>query len=133
MREEITFRVIEQRLRIVIEEMHLQESLGSWYQSVRDKLISDFEIEDVCKACRQRLYLEFVVPEAIKRLHRDPLAGEKFDGELFVALRSVAKEYWVQNVREANDVRALLLSMPDVECADLQDDIRALSDSLPSV
>jgi hypothetical protein len=123
---DLTFRAIEQDLGIADEQIRAEGSLGRWYQSVRDKRIHDFSIEDLCKACRQELYVQFVVPVAVQRLRQDPLCGEKYDGELVAALRSVPRQYWLANTGQAQDVSTILEAIGDTEDGELNEDIRRL-------
>ena len=69
-------------------------ALEVWYIEVRDIKIAEMDVETLARACRQKLYLEEVVPFCLKRLQNDPLAGEMYDGELIHALKRVPGEYW---------------------------------------
>lgn len=111
----ITFREIEKRLNIPDASESQKESLEVWYESVRDTPIAELTIEDICKACRQVIFPDDVVPEAITRFKADPAAGEKYDGELLVALQSVPREYWRRNVGLAASLRDFLneFQLPD--------------------
>ncbi len=94
MSETMTFRNLENQLGISTSNAEPNSPLQSWYDSIRDKPIHAFSDEDLCKACRQELFLEFVVPITIDRLSANPLAGEMYDGELLAALASVTSEFW---------------------------------------
>ncbi len=125
MTRNITFREIERTLGIADEQRQPQESLEIWYASVRDRPIVDFNVEDLSRACRQVLYPNYVVPEAIKRLQGDPLAGEKYDGELLAALGGVPSDYWVKHVEQASALRGIIGSI-DTTDAELTADIARL-------
>jgi hypothetical protein len=81
-------------------------ALEIWYVEVRDTKLADLKIRDLCRACRQRLYIEIVVPVALKQLAGDLLAGELYDGELINALRNIPA-YW----REHPTERLLFLAL----------------------
>lgn len=126
MMEEITFRQIERQLSVKVSNEQPDSALGAWYQAVRDKGISDFEIGDVCRACRQKLYLDHLVPVAIQWLQEDPLAGEIYDGELLVALKSVPTEFWTGRQRETHDLIAIVQAAGKIADDDVKSDIREL-------
>jgi len=130
MTTDLTFRAIEEQEGIVVEERHLQESLGHWYSSVRDKPIGDFDVEDLCKCCRQELYSDYIVPVAIERLRDDPLAGEKYDGELLVALKRIPSDYWDKNQQQADELSEIAKGASENEDVDLRKDIQELLDQI---
>ncbi len=68
--------------------------LPAWYRAVREIPLEELGIEDICKACRQQIHLEHIIPMALRMLQSNPLAGEMYDGELLVSLKSVPAEYW---------------------------------------
>ena len=70
--------------------------LDEWYQTVRDVPLCELSIGDVARACRQSLYLEYLIPVAITHLEKDPCAGDQYDGELLVSLRSAPCEFWAR-------------------------------------
>jgi len=125
-----TFRAIEKQLGVGQEDRSPTESLEIWYESVRDRRISDFDIEDVCRACRQELYAEYVVPVAIERLQANPLAGEKYDGELLVALNSIPRDFWAEHFDLARTAARIVSTVDTESHADLRDDIRQLLERL---
>lgn len=112
MRSGLTFRQIEkQEQGTHVAGVEPSSSLDVWYGSVRDKTICDFSEEDLCISCRQGLYPTYVVPEAIERLEHNPLAGEKYDGELIVALKFIPVTYWDTNNLQAKKLKRILLSI----------------------
>ena len=117
-RKKITFRDIERQLGIADEPRVPRESLEVWYESVRVTPIVDFGVEDV--------YPEYVVPEAIRRLQNDPRAGEKYDGELLVALGSIPCNYWAKNGEQSRILRGILNTLTGTD-ADLAADVARLS------
>ena len=131
MNRPLTFRTIEKQLGVAQVDSCPTESLEIWYESVRDKPISDFDIEDVCRACRQEIYPEHVVPVAIQRLQEDALAGEKYDGELLVALNSIRREFWAAHLDLARSAASLLSTVDTDAHSDLGEDVRQLLERLP--
>jgi len=90
---EITFRMLDGG----ITGGEPQWPLEIWYARVRDIPISEFSIFDLARSCRQKLYLEHIVPVALSRLAEDPCAGELYDGELALAFQSIPGSYWDQH------------------------------------
>jgi len=68
--------------------------LTEWYNVVRNKRISELSDSDVSKFIRQNLFLKYVVPEALKRLIKDPTLGELYCGEMLTALYNVDEAFW---------------------------------------
>jgi hypothetical protein len=56
--------------------------------------LNDFSVFDLARACRQKLYLEFVVPYALIALEQNVAAGELYDGELAAAIASIPASFW---------------------------------------
>jgi len=75
--------------------------LPAWYRAVRETPLEELGVEDICKACRQQIHLEHVVPLTLRLLQSEPLAGEMYDGELLASLKSVPSDYWPTHVAEA--------------------------------
>jgi hypothetical protein len=73
-----TVRQIEQSLKIPNTLPEPSSALEKWYASVRDKRVVDFEIRDLCIACRQNLYPEYVVPVVLCKLSGEPFLREEF-------------------------------------------------------
>lgn len=74
--------------------------LAAWYRSIREVPLDQLGLEDIAKATRQQVHIEHVVPLALRLLQADPLAGEMYDGELLVSLKSVPSHYWSKNQTE---------------------------------
>ncbi|GAA5185476.1 hypothetical protein GCM10025771_41400 [Niveibacterium umoris] len=69
-------------------------SLGAWYRDVRTCEITDLSEWDLCRAVRQRLFLNHVLPVALALTVRDVNAGGAYDGELVHDLASLdAQEF----------------------------------------
>ena len=102
MTNSITFRQLES---LGSEYEVGASALDEWYKGVRDTPISELDDGDLSRACRQMLYLSHVVPAAVKRLLSEPLAGDMYDGELLVAMKSIPIDYW-QTDRASAEVLA---------------------------
>lgn len=72
-------------------------SLSKWYHNIRDKRLSSLADGDISRLVRQQLYLEYVIPEAIERLKKNPLSGEQYTGELLTALYKLDESIWSSN------------------------------------
>lgn len=83
-------------------------ALGDWYLGIREKEIEDLEDNDLCRACRQGLFPDAVVPVALRRLEDDPLAGDIYDGELLGSLVGIPQAYWGRSSESRRRVRRLL-------------------------
>jgi hypothetical protein len=107
--------------------------LEKWYRSVRDKPIGEFSYNDLCKACRQQLYPEAVVPIAIETLRKDPLAGELYDGELLIAMKSVDRQYWLVHLSQAAEIatiaKSIMRQVDDESRTELEELIALLKNS----
>lgn len=89
-----------------------------WYERVSDTPIEDLAVGDLCRAVRQQLHLEHVLPVALRHLAVDPLAGEKYDGELAFAVTALSAQFWAEHVALAVQIAAALeraLPSPDRE------------------
>ena len=87
-----------------------QEScaLDEWYMSVRDIPIKELAVGDVCRALRQDLFVRYVLPVSVVLLSDDILAGDRYDGELIVALAGLNEAYWCESAGVAIQIRELL-------------------------
>ena len=86
----VTFRDLDGDVQLPAPTSMLEE----WYIKVRDAAVTDLDIEDLARACRQNLYSTTVIPLCLLKLEEDPLAGEMYDGELMHAMKGVAPDYW---------------------------------------
>ncbi len=99
--------------------------LPEWYRSVREFPLEELDVEDICKACRQQIHSEYVVPLALEILQTEPLAGDAYDGELFVSLKSVSPDYWPKHPNELQIVKSLIekLLHDETIASDLSQDV----------
>jgi|WetSurMetagenome_2_1015567.scaffolds.fasta_scaffold509111_1 hypothetical protein len=104
--------------------------LPSWYREVRDIPLGQLSIGDICKACRQRIHLNYIAPIALDLLEANPLAGEMFDGELLLAMKAVPEAYWREDRIQRNRLLGILRSfMPDLS-GDIKKDVDDLRNRL---
>lgn len=119
---EITFAILDERSNIVdLPDFEDQEyPLPAWYREVRHRPLSDLGIEDIGKACRQNVHVDYVVPLAINVLNDNPIAGEMYDGELLVALADIPSQFWIDRMEMSRKVRVII----ERAKPELDDDIR---------
>lgn len=72
-------------------------SLEIWYRSIQDTPIKDFNIADLGRSVRQEMFLEHVLPVALKQLQNDPISGEQWDGDLAYDIARISKRFWQSN------------------------------------
>ena len=80
-------------------------SLDHWYSEIRDTPLQELNDGDLARCCRQKLFLEHVVPVVILRLKANPMAGDIYDGELLAAMQKVGKKYWQAHSEQAQQLR----------------------------
>jgi hypothetical protein len=68
--------------------------LPAWHRSVYNLPFCDFQVEDLCRACEQRMCLEEIVPFALRVLENDPLADGLYDGHVLVAVCEIPGSFW---------------------------------------
>ncbi len=96
--------------------------LPAWYRAVRKTPLENLGIGDLCKACRQEIHLEHIVPLAIDALEKKPLAGELYEGELLAALCGLPRKYWSEHHVEAD--RTLGIATQADKQHDLIEDVK---------
>ncbi|MCX2545959.1 contact-dependent growth inhibition system immunity protein [Pseudomonas sp. COW5] len=101
------FRDLEQELDSY-ETSRPLSSLDEWYLSVRDTPLDCLSVGDVCRALRQDLYVREILPIGIALFIDDVLEGERYDGELLVALAGLRDMYWHENVETSRKVAVAL-------------------------
>lgn len=90
----LTFQQLETFCGIPQRADGTAAALDEWYASVRAKPLSSLTDGDMARAVRQKLFLQYSVQETIRRLRLDPLAGDKYDGELMGAFGELASADW---------------------------------------
>lgn len=114
----VTFRSLERHTRS--SSSVGKSALEKWYARVADVPIDQLGIDDLCRAVRQRIFLEHVVPLALAHVKADPSSGALFDGELAQALARIPRSFWESNPHVLLSVRPVLadaLSTADDEVA----------------
>lgn len=96
---------IEAMLGVDGSKQDTRYGLPRWYLTIRGKRLCELSDGDVARLIRQDMYLDFVVPEAVARLRRDPLAGEMYEGEIVRVLARVEADYWLQHPDQKELVR----------------------------
>lgn len=87
--------------------------LSIWYNEIRDIKISELTDGDIAKLIRQKIFLEHIVPEAIKRLNINATIGSMYDGEVLNAVASIKSSFWASNnklLEVAKKLTELILS-----------------------
>ncbi|KWX79965.1 hypothetical protein AMQ84_05075 [Paenibacillus riograndensis] len=95
---ELTINEIS-KLEGFTEDFEVDEDvpLSVWYNSIQKVKLKDLNHGDVAKLIRQTMHLEYVIPEALKRLRVNPLAGYLGDGEILEAIALVNENEWDGN------------------------------------
>jgi len=130
-----TFAALDKKKGIELPPATGEEfPLPTWYRAVREIPLDELSIEDICKACRQQIHLDHVVPLALKLLESDPLSGEMYDGELLVSLKSIPVEYWSRNKTEKVTLESIIVTRLRQEelTNDVREDVRELVSKLAS-
>ncbi len=102
-----TFRKIEEERKISVKTNE-HSALEEWYESVRDTKFENFRIDDLGRAVRQELYLEYLFPYVMKELRKDILSGSMYDGELLVALSRIDLKFMDEFVEEKKELYNLI-------------------------
>ncbi|PKE28799.1 hypothetical protein CWS43_20620 [Rahnella sp. AA] len=87
----ITFRKLIGNINVT-KELSQQSSLEQWFEHVLDIPIEELTVEDLCRAIRQGLCIDQLMPRVLEVLADDPLAGEYYDGELIAALSTITEK-----------------------------------------
>jgi hypothetical protein len=85
-----------------------QYALPSWYNKVRNNRIIDLEDNDIAICIRQSILLNYIVPEALTRLFKDPTIGHQYDGEVITALSRINDCFWKNNFTLIKETQRLL-------------------------
>jgi hypothetical protein len=71
-----------------------ETGLEEWYAQVYETPFDEFSERDLARACRQKIEPEWVVPEALNRIEKNPRAGFLYEGELAASLVEIPPEFW---------------------------------------
>jgi len=116
----MTFRNLIGNINIT-KDFDQQSSLEQWFECVIDIPLDELTVEDLCRAIRQDLCVDQLMPRVLVVMKDDPLAGEYYDGELIAALSTI-KEKDLKNHKDTfiqiqNIINQLSLS-------DITDDLK---------
>jgi hypothetical protein len=117
----VTFAILdrEEGLPDLPPQTNEEYPLPAWYRSVYNVPLDELRLEDICKACRQRIHVEHTVPRALTLLKADPLAGEMYDGELLVSLKPIPPVYWSTHEDDRLTLKPLIEAvLKDMEVAE---------------
>ncbi|MBW2820667.1 toxin-immunity protein system imunity protein CdiI, partial [Escherichia coli] len=64
------------------KEPEQQSPLELWFERIIDVPLEKLTVEDLCRAIRQNLCIDQLMPRVLEVLTKEPLAGEYYDGEL---------------------------------------------------
>lgn len=118
----VTFRKLLTN-SISTNEKHISP-LDDWFYQIIDVPISNLSIEDICRAIRQKLFLETLLLNACNILRSAPLAGEYYDGELIAAIASLSRIDINENIESINEIKKILMPLNLSELSkDLQQDV----------
>ncbi|MBV6817098.1 hypothetical protein KWG64_03980 [Rahnella sp. PD12R] len=87
----ITLRKLLGNIKIV-KESNQRSPLEVWFERVVDLPIEELAVEDLCRAIRQKVCVDQLMPRVLNILAEDPLAGEYYDGELIAALSTIKED-----------------------------------------
>ncbi|WP_010503354.1 contact-dependent growth inhibition system immunity protein [Paenibacillus elgii] len=68
--------------------------LSKWFFKVKDIKLKDLDDGDIARLIRQDYHLFYVLPEAMKRLRKNPLSGRSYEGELLNSFDSIQDDFW---------------------------------------
>lgn len=99
----------------------ISSPLSIWHEKVRLKKIRNLSLLDLARCLRQDVYVEYIIPEVLHRLWRDPMSGD-IPGEIVNALLRIDDSFWREhsNLKEYTSelVNAILdgqITSPDYQ------------------
>lgn len=99
---------LEEKQGILEVDLDSTYALPVWYSKVREKRISQLTNGDIARFIRQDLFLEYIIPEAIKRLREDPTIGDLYYGEVISSLYRVEQAFWIDNFNITSELLRIL-------------------------
>lgn len=109
----LTITQIEELLALPYDSAVEESALSSWYDSIRGKRLTELTDGDVARLLRQKMYPEFIVPEATRRLMMNPFAGELFDGEMLEKVSQIPASFWKREPELMKEARMLIQVLLD--------------------
>ncbi|WP_347114327.1 contact-dependent growth inhibition system immunity protein [Leclercia sp. S52] len=116
----ITFRKLIGNC-VVTKEPEQQSPLELWFESIIDVPIEQLPVEDLCRAIRQELFIDQLMPRVLEVLTEEPLAGEYYDGELIAALSTIKGNDLKDQKGTFVQIRQLI---NQISPSDINDDLR---------
>lgn len=116
----ITFRKLIGNINVT-KEPDQQSPLELWFERIIDVPIEELTVEDLCRAIRQKLCIDQLMPVVLEVLTEEPLAGEYYDGELITALSTIKAEDLRGQKNTFTQIRQLINQLSP---SDINDDLR---------
>ncbi|MCG5126347.1 contact-dependent growth inhibition system immunity protein [Enterobacter mori] len=116
----ITFRKLIGNINVT-KEPDQQSPLEIWFERIIDVPIEELTVEDLCRAIRQKLCIDQLMPRVLEVLTEEPLAGEYYDGELITALSTIKAEDLRGQKNTFIHIRQLINQLSP---SDINDDLR---------
>lgn len=116
----ITFRKLIGNINVT-KEPDQQSPLELWFERIIDVPIEELTVEDLCRAIRQKLCIDQLMPRVLEVLTEEPLAGEYYDGELITALSTIKAEDLRGQKNTFIQIRQLINQLSP---SDINDDLR---------
>ncbi|ALR74827.1 contact-dependent growth inhibition system immunity protein [[Enterobacter] lignolyticus] len=116
----ITFRKLIGKINLK-PDSDQKSSLEQWFESVIDIPIEELSVEDLCRAIRQDLFIDQLMPRVLKVLAEDPLAGEYYDGELISALATIKVEALKDHMDCFEQVKMII---NQIDASDINNELR---------
>lgn len=115
-----TFRILIGNIN-KSNDISQKSSLEEWFERILDMPIEDLEVEDVCRAIRQKICIDQLLPKILTILKEDPLAGEFYDGELISSLSTITENDLKINKETFIEIRDVI---NELDPSDISDDLR---------
>ena len=103
------------------KEPEQQSPLELWFERIIDVPIEELTVEDLCRAIRQKLCIDQLMPRGLEVLTEEPLAGEYYEGELITALSTIKAEDLRGQKNTFTQIRQLINQLSP---SDINDDLR---------
>ncbi|EHN8924299.1 hypothetical protein F6U03_004110 [Enterobacter asburiae] len=116
----ITFRKLIGNINVT-KEPDQQSPFEHWFECIIDVPIEELTVEDLCRAIRQKLCIDQLMPRVLELLTEEPLAGEYYDGELITALSTIKAEDLRGQKNTFTQIRQLINQLSP---SDINDDLR---------
>lgn len=69
-----------------------QSPLELWFERIIDVPIEELSVEELCRAVRQELFINQLMPKVLEVLPEEPLADEYNDGEVIAPLSTIKEK-----------------------------------------